>query len=401
MRFSMLFLIQLNSYTMYHFNNCNLVSFSSKSIFLIILLFTRFSIFAQTQTNSYTNGVITAVPFLTIAPDARSGAMGEVGAATSPDANSMYWNGAKLAFMEKNTISLSYSPWLRRLLPNANLAYLNYASKLDERNAVGFALRYFNAGSSELYDENIIGQGSYQPVEFSVDGSLARKFGNNFSMSLTARYIFSRLGTSSPSQNNQVKPGHAVAADVGVYYREQTQQFGKDAVFSLGVNFSNMGTKLDYSINQKYFLPANLRIGAANTWYLDGYSQFTVAIDINKLMVPTPPVRDKEGNIILGKDDNRSAVSGIFGSFNDAPGGFSEELKEISMGSGVEYCYNNQIAFRAGYFYEDPSKGNRQYITLGTGLWFKAFQLDFSYLLANQQKSPLANTLRFSLGYKF
>jgi hypothetical protein len=357
-----------------------------------------------TSTNgSNTNAIITAVPFLTISTDARSGAIGDAGVAVSPDVNSTYWNPSKLAFLEVITAtSLSYSPWLRQLLPNVDLAYLSYARKLDERNALGISLRYFNLGTSQLYDENQVSQGTYQPVEFSIDASLARKFGDSFSLGLTVRYIHSSLSNGTFAQGQQTKAGYSVAADASIYARIPTQQFGSDALFAYGIDLSNIGSKISYTdIGQKYFLPINLKIGAANTWYLDSYNEVTFTVDLNKLLVPTPPLRNNGGNIIKGNNDNVSVVSGIFGSFNDAPGGFKEELQEISYSSGIEYFYAKQFAIRVGYFYENPNKGNRQYFTVGAGFKRNDFNLDFSYLIASQQTSPLANTLRFSVGYSF
>lgn len=358
---------------------------------------------ATTTNGSTANAIPTAVPFLTVSPDSRSGAMGDAGVALSPDDNANYWNPSKLAFIENNTsLSLSYSPWLRHLLPDVNLTYLSFAKKLDERNAFGASLRYFNLGTIELFDQYQSAQGTYQPNEFSIDGSYARKFGDSFSLGLTLRYIHSSLSNGAFVEGQSIKAANAVAADVSYYYKSKGEQFGKNALFALGVDISNIGSKVGYTDGgQKYFLPTNLKIGVANTWDIDEYNQLTVALDLNKLLVPTPPIRDASGNIISGKDDNRSVISGIFGSFSDAPGGFSEEVKEISYSPAVEYWYNKQFALRAGYFYENPDKGNRQYLTLGAGLKYDSFVFDFSYLIANQDKSPLANTLRFSLGYKF
>jgi hypothetical protein len=357
-----------------------------------------------TSTNGSTvNAIPTAVPFLTVSPDSRSGAMGDAGVALTPDVNANYWNPSKLAFIEDNTsMSLSYSPWLRHLLPDVNLAYLSFAKKLDDRNAIGASLRYFNLGTIELFDQNQTAQGTYQPNEFSIDGSYARKFGDNFSLGLTLRYIHSNLSNGAFVGGTQIKAANGVSTDVSFYYKSKGEQFGKDALFAFGADISNIGTKIGYTDGgQKYFLPTNLRIGAANTWTLDEYNQLTVTLDLNKLLVPTPPIRDNNGNIIQGKNDDRSVVSGIFGSFSDAPGGFSEELKEVSLSPGIEYWYNKQFALRTGYYYENPDKGGRQYLTLGAGLKYEDFDFDFSYLIASQQESPLANTLRFSIGYKF
>ncbi|CAM3864741.1 type IX secretion system outer membrane channel protein PorV [Mucilaginibacter galii] len=357
-----------------------------------------------TNTNgSSSNGINTAVPFLTIAPDSRSGAMGDAGVALSPDVNANYWNPSKLAFIEgQDNVSLSYSPWLRNLISDVNLAYLSYARKIDDRNTVGVSLRYFNLGSIQLVDIGQNDQGTYRPNELSIDGSFARKFGRNFSLGLTLRYIHSGLTNGGMVNGQQTRAGNAVAADVSAYYRKESYQFGRDALLSFGANFSNIGTKMSYTTNgAQYFLPANMRIGAADTWYVDNSSQFTLTLDLNKLMVPTPPIRNSMGDIISGYDDNRSVPAGVFGSFADAPGGFKEELKEISYAAGAEYGYNKQFFLRLGYFYENPSKGNRQYGTLGAGFKYDIFNLDLAYLVATQEKSPLANTLRFTLSANF
>ncbi|MDB5154543.1 MAG: porV [Mucilaginibacter sp.] len=382
----------------------------ARSIFFYILFLLPSAAFSQlingsTNTNgSSSNAIPTAVPFLLISPDSRSGAMGDAGVAISPDVNANYWNPSKLAFIEGNDdVSASYSPWLRSLVPDVSLSYLAYAHKLDQRNTIGASIRYFNLGSINLTDNSQNNQGTYTPNEFSIDGSFARTFGNDFSLGLTLRYIHSNLYTGyASSSSQQTKPGNAVAADISMYYKNPIQEFGNNAVFAFGANISNIGSKISYSDNgTKYFLPTNLKIGAANTFNLDEYNQFTVTLDLNKLLVPTPPIRDSNGNIIKGKDDNVSVPAGIFGSFSDAPGGFSEELKEVNISSGVEYWYNKQFALRAGYYYENPSKGGLHYFTLGTGFKYDIFAFDFSYIAASQQNSPLANTLRFTLMANF
>lgn len=343
------------------------------------------------------------MPFLTISPDARSGAMGDAGVATPANANSTYWNPAKLAFLPDNSlVNLTYSPWLRHLVSDVNLAYLSYGQLLDDRNGIGFSLRYFNLGTIDLYDNNIVSLGTYRPNEFSIDGSYARKFGENLSLGLTLRYIQSNLFSGSSQGGEQVGPARSVATDVSLFSTQDTQQFGLDASFAFGIDISNIGTKISYyNHGPQYFLPANLKMGIANTLILDDFNKFTFALDLNKLLVPTPPIRDSNGNIIKGHDDDRSVVSGILGSFSDAPGGFKEELQEISYSTGLEYYYDEQFAVRAGYFYENPHKGNRQFLTLGFGMKLKSLDFDFSYLIARQESSPLANTLRFSIGYTF
>ncbi|MBW4890238.1 type IX secretion system outer membrane channel protein PorV [Mucilaginibacter sp. HMF5004] len=352
---------------------------------------------------SSTNAITTAVPFLTISPNARSGGMGDAGVALAPEVNDSYWNPSKLAFLEEPTsLSLSYSPWLRNLIPDINLAYLSFAKRTDERTTIGASLRYFNLGTIELFDANQNPQGTYQPNEFSIDATLARKFGNDFSLGITARYIYSGLTNGISVNSQQTNSASAVAADVSLFYRKPVQQFGNDALFAFGTNISNIGTKISYvEGGKKYFLPTNLKLGVANTMFLDSENQLTLTLDINKLLVPTPPIRDSNGNILSGSDDNKSIVSGIFGSFTDAPGGLGEELKEISYAAGAEYMYAKLFALRAGYFYENPDKGNRQYFSLGAGFKYSDFSLDFSYLVASQKSSPLANTLRFTLGYNF
>ncbi|NQX32818.1 type IX secretion system outer membrane channel protein PorV [Pedobacter boryungensis] len=374
-----------------------------------LAMFCSSELFAQvvqpgTQTNgSQSNNINTAVPFLLITPDARTGSMGEAGVATQPDANAMSINPAKLAFLDRPYgFSASYSPWLKNLVPDINLAYLSGFYKVNDRSTIGGALRYFSLGQIQLTDANQQDLGIYSPNEFSFDATYSRRFGNEFSLGTTARFIYSNLTSGQFSAGQQTKAGTAFALDVSAYYRKQTVLFGKDAIVSTGVNFSNIGTKISYvDGGDKYFLPTNMKLGGATTLIIDDYNQFTFALDFNKLMVPTQPIRDSNGTIISGKDPDRSVPAGIFGSFSDAPGGFSEELKEVSIATGVEYWYNQQFALRAGYFYEAPEKGDRRYFTVGAGLKYNIFNIDFSYLLADPQKSPLANTLRFSLLFNF
>ena len=379
-----------------------------RNILIYISLLSPSVAFSQSLGNTNTNGssssqIPTAVPFLLITPDSRSGAMGDAGVALSPDANANYWNPSKLAFIEgNNDISASYSPWLRSLVPDVSLSYVSFAHKLDDRNSFGASLCYFNLGSIDLRDANQNDQGIYTPNEFSIDGSFARKFGNDFSLGLSLRYIHSSLANGSFLSGQQVKAGNAVAADISLFYKKQIQEFGNDALFSFGTNISNIGSKISYTDNgTKYFLPTNLKLGVANTLNLDETNQLTFALDFNKLLVPTPPIRDADGNIIKGKDDDRSVPSGIFGSFSDAPGGFHEELQEVTISPGVEYWYNKAFALRAGYFYENPNKGGLHYFTLGTGFRYDIYAFDFSYIAASQQNSPLANTLRFTLMVNF
>ncbi|MFC5284445.1 type IX secretion system outer membrane channel protein PorV [Pedobacter alpinus] len=349
------------------------------------------------------NTITTAVPFLLINPDARSGAMGEVGGAISPDVNATHFNPAKLAFVkDPYGFGLSYSPWLQRLVPDINLAYLNGFYRIDDRNVLGSSLRYFSLGNIQFVDVNQVAQGEANPNELAFDVSYARTFGENFSLGTAIRYIYSNLTAGQTFSDQQTQPGTAFAADVSAFYTKDGELFGKKATNSFGLDISNIGTKMSYSDGgPRYFLPTNLRIGGSSTIHADDYNDFSFSLDLNKLLVPTDPIRDIDGTIIAGKDPNRSVPAGIFGSFSDAPGGSKEELQEVSISTGLEYWYNQQFAIRAGYFYENPNKGNRQYITLGLGLKYNIVNLDFSYILANQQTSPLANTLRFSLLFNF
>lgn len=376
---------------------------------VISLLTVCVDLFAQsvqpgTQTNgSRSSNIATAVPFLLITPDARAGGMGEAGVAVQPDANAMSMNPSKLAFLDRSYgFSVSYSPWLKSLIPDVNLTYLSGYYKLDDRNTIASSLRYFSLGEIQLTDISQQDLGVYTPNELSFDVSFARKMGESFSLGTAVRYIRSNLFSGQFSAGQQTKAGNSVAVDVSAYFKKPTRFLGKDAILSAGVNISNIGTKMSYVDGYKgYFLPTNLKIGGASTFILDDFNQFTFALDFNKLLVPTQPVYNTDGKIIAGEDPDRSVPAGIFGSFTDAPGGFKEEMQEINIAAGMEYWYNQQFALRAGYFYESPKKGDRRYFTLGAGLKYNVFNIDFAYLLASPQKSPLANTLRFSLLFNF
>lgn len=357
----------------------------------------------QETNGSERNNIVTAVPFLLIVPDARLGGMGDAGVAVQPDANAMGVNPSKLAFLDKKYgISVSYSPWLKSLIPDVSLTYLSGFYKPDEKTTLGAALRYFNLGEIQLTDINQQDLGVYSPNELAFDITYARRMSESFSLGTSLRYIYSNLTSGQFSSGQQTKAGTAVAVDVSAYFKKPTIFLGSDAILSAGLNISNIGTKVSYTNSgDGSFLPTNLKIGGASTFLIDDYNQFTFALDLNKLLVPTQPVYDVNGKIIAGRDPNRSVPAGIFGSFSDAPGGFSEEIKEVNIAAGMEYWYNQQFAFRAGYFYESPQKGNRRYATLGAGLKYNVFNIDIAYLLANAQKSPLANTLRFSLLFNF
>ena len=358
-----------------------------------------------TQSNgSQSNNIVTGVPFLLITPDARAGSMGDAGVAVQPDANSMSINPSKIAFLDKPYgFAVSYSPWLKSLVPDVNLAYLSGYYKVDDKNTIGGSLRYFSLGEIQFVDVNQQDQGIFNPNEIALDVAYARRFDEFFSLGTAVRYIYSNLASGQFSAGQETKAGTAFAVDVSGYYKKPTTLFGTRSILSAGVNISNIGTKISYAeaAGNAAFLPTNLKIGGASTFIIDDYSQFTFALDFNKLLVPTQPLYDNDGNVIAGRDPNVSVPSGIFGSFSDAPGGFKEEVKEINIGAGIEYWYNQQFAFRAGYFYESPNKGDRRYFTVGAGLKYNVFNMDFAYLLANTQTSPLANTLRFTLLFNF
>jgi len=356
--------------------------------------------------------ITTAVPFLSITPDARGGGMGDAGVATTPDANSVHWNPAKLAFIDYNVgFSLSYSPWLSRIINDMSLSYLSGYYKISQEQTVAMSLRYFDLGEIFFTDPNNVQQGRFNPKELAIDATYARKLTNNLSLGVTARFVHSNLTGNFSSSTIEAKPGNTASVDIAVYYVKEFQ----NSELSFGSNISNIGAKLSYSNEaNKDFIPINLRIGSAYKLYLDPYNSLTFALDFNKLMVPTPPVyaRDEDGVIIIdpdtnepiierGKDPNRPLLSGMFGSFTDAPDGFSEEMSEIMIAVGVEYWYNNTFAARVGYFYEDKSKGNRKYLSLGLGFRYNVFGIDFAYLVPQKQDHPLAETLRFSLLFNF
>lgn len=382
-------------------------NFSVRSVFVLCFFLTPLITLSQAtgvsaDGSNYTPGSVAAVPFLNITPDSRSGAMGEAGVAISPDVNANYWNPSKLAFLEEDdAVSASYSPWLRQLVPDISLSYLSFAHKLDDRNTIGASIKYFNYGTIQFRDANQNDLGTYSPNEFQINGSFARKFGEGLSLALTAGWVHSNLSNAffSTGTGAQASAGNALAAGVSLYSDNKLQEFGgSDASLDFGLNISNIGSKISYSSDgPKYFLPANLKIGVANTVNLDDYNQITFTVDFNKLLVPTPPILDSAGNIVKGSSTNVSVPTGIFQSFSDAPGGLSQELQEISISAGFEYWYNRLFALRAGYFYENPNNGGSHYFTMGVGFKVTDFDFDFSYLVASQQNSPLANTLRFSL----
>lgn len=359
------------------------------------------------------NVIQSAVPFLTIAPDSRAGAMGDAGVATAPDINSQHWNPAKYVFMEgQGGAALSYTPWLRRLIPDINLAYLVGYKKLDGLQAISASLRYFSLGNIVFTDIYGTAQGQFNPNEFAIDLGYSRLFSDNFSGAIVFRFIRSDLTGGKYVGDIDSKAGTAFASDVSFYYTDEIDLGANDGRLSFGTNISNMGNKISYTETQEpSFLPINWRLGGNLDIEVDDYNSFSFALDLNKLLVPTPPVlNDSTGEIEYGKDPNVSVPLGMFRSFFDAPGYeldngnrsvFREELSEITYSFGVEYWYRKQFAIRGGYFHENVNKGNRKYFSLGVGLKLNIFELDFAYLIPTYQNNPLANTLRFTLGFDF
>jgi len=369
----------------------------------IILLFLVFVSPLRAQVEDPYNVIQTVVPFLTIAPDSRAGAMGDAGVATSPDLFSMHWNPAKYAFIDGNGgFGMSYSPWLRALVPDINLAYLTGYYRVDSRQVLAASLMYSSLGEIQFTDDYGNYQRNYNPNEFSVDVAYSRLFSEHWSGGVAMRFIYSNITGGMTVGTTETKAGIAFAADASAYYTTALKLGTRDGNISAGVNFSNIGSKMSYTTDvDPDFIPMNMRLGTTFTVNLDRYNAMNISLDINKLLVPTPPVYDEERNIIDGMDPNVSVPVAIFQSFYDAPGGFSEEMKEFTQSVGVEYWYNQQFALRAGYFNEAESKGNKKYFTVGAGFRLSVFSLDFSYLVPVTQNNPLARTLRFSLGFEF
>lgn len=361
------------------------------------------------------NVITTAVPFVSIAPDARGGSMGDCGVATDADVYSMHYNPAKYVYMEDDmSVGLGYSPWLQHLVSDMHLAYLAFQKKVNDRSAIGATLRYFDCGSIHFTDANGEDMGTYEPNEWALDASYSRMLGDYLSGAVSGRFIYSNL---TQGQGDYAQAGWSVAADVAVYYKKPVEWFSNmDADFSWGASITNIGSKVSYngSSDMKDFIPTTLRGGAQLKMHLDEYNSLAITADLSKLLVPTPPIREGNtfnGEVVHGYDDNVSVVMGMIQSFYDAPGwdreghhfGVAyEELCEINEGIGIEYWYNNTFAVRGGYFNESAMKGNRKYVTLGAALKYNVFSLDVSYLVpvaARAGSSPLENTLRFNLTY--
>lgn len=384
---------------------------------VMILLFTMQSKAQVNPLGQDINAITTAVPFLSIAPDSRAGAMGDIGCATSSDGNSQSYNPAKYAF-NKNQFgfSISYSPWLRNLVNDINLAYLTGYWRITDMDAIAMSLRYFSLGNIEFMDPNGEWISTQKPNEFAIDFSYSRKLIDQLSIAITPRFIYSNLTAGQFVGGEETKAGLAGAADISLFY-EQDFKVKKlnNTTLRAGLCISNIGNKMSYSSGtlRRDFLPTNLKLGIGYEMDFDGYNKLTLNGEINKLLVPTNPIyqTDSMGHIVYneagdpviayGMNPDVSVPQGMIQSFYDAPGGFREELREVMFAVGAEYSYRDLFFFRLGFFHESQYKGNREFVSIGAGLKYTVFGFDVSYLIATRQYHPLANTLRFTLNLDF
>ena len=377
-------------------------------LFLTICAFLGFSLksFAQVDKNDIFNPVTTSVTSQSIAPDARAGGMGDVGAATDPDVTSQYWNVAKYPFtISRAGVALNFTPWLRKLVNDMNLAYLSGYYRIGDYSAVSASLRYFSLGEVQT-NYNPTQQGTamtINPYEMSVDAGYSLMLSEKFSIGTAVRFIYSDL---KADYTDDVTPGSAFAADLGAYYQDYVNIGQRECQLGLGLNISNIGSKISFGgDNNSYFIPTNLRLGASLMVPIDEYNRITIAADANKLLVPTYP-KIKEGESPTDFDArvqkeyyDVSSISGIFKSFGDAPNGVKEELQEIQWSLGAEYAYNDKFTLRAGYHHESENKGNRKYFTVGAGFKMNVFSLDAGYVISTAATNPLDQTLRFTLTF--
>ena len=381
-------------------------------ILLLLVTATTLAVKAEGDGKNEFNPIETCVTSLSIAPDARGASMGDLGAATDPDANSQFWNPSKYAFAwSQAAVSLNYTPWLRKLVNDIFLADLSGYYKIGsgDNQALSASLRYFSLGEvNTSQEEGIVGQ-TLNPYEMSFDIGYSRKLSEKFSMGVVFRYIYSALGFSDSYAGDQNTGASAFSADISGYYTTYPIIGRNECQWSWGWNISNIGTKVSYDGGENpAFLPTNLKIGTSFMFPLADYHTLAIGLDLNKLLVPAKPRRSDFADGIEGEEEyitkledwrNMSPITGIFKSFSDAPGGMKEELREITWSLGAEYAYNNQFFLRAGYYYESQYKGNRQYFGIGAGFSLNVVRLDASYMMATAQTSPLDQTLRFSLTF--
>ena len=379
--------------------NTNMKTF--KILAVSVLAFFALQTEAQEKKDLF-NPVSYAVISQTIAPDARGGGLGDVGAATDPDVNSQYWNPAKYPFnISKAGVSLNFTPWLRSLVNDMNLAYLSGYYRIGDYSSVSASLRYFNLG--EVYMSDDANAMTINPYEMSLDVAYSLMLSEKFSLAAAVRWIYSDMRFDYTEDNS---PASAFAADIAAYYQNYINIGQRECQLGIGLNISNIGSKITFSGDEySQFLPANLRLGASLMIPIDEYNRITIAADANKYLVPTIP-QQEEGEDNADYEDrvhkeysDVSSISGIFKSFGDAPGGFKEELEEINYGIGAEYVYNDKFSLRAGYHHESANKGNRKYFTVGGGFKMNVFSLDAAYVVATAKSNPLDQTLRFTLSF--
>ena len=372
---------------------------------LLPMLMISLSASAQVDKKDIFNPVYTAVTSQTIAPDARAAGLSDVGVATDPDVNSQYWNPAKYPFtISRAGVSISYTPWLRQIVNDMYMANLVGYYRIGDYSAVSTSLRYFNMGevplSSSVGSSNDM---TINPYEMSFDAAYSLMLSEKFSIAAGVRWIYSDL---TYDYSSETTPGSAFAADIAAYYQNYINIGQRECQLGVGLNISNIGSKINFgSDDNSEFIPTNMRLGAALMIPVDQFNRFTIAVDANKLLVPTRPIQkenetDEDYNVRLQKDYyDISSIGGIFKSFGDAPGGFKEELQEVSWSLGGEYIYNDKFALRAGYHHESENKGNRKYFTVGAGFKMNVFSLDAGYVIATAKNNPLDQTLRFSLSF--
>jgi hypothetical protein len=394
---------------------------SRTSVLLGLFGVTTASIFAQATTSNLSNigsaTITTSVPFLMINPSARWGSLGDIGVSTEADAASMHYNVGKLAHAPKDmSFDVSYSPWLRALVPDINLAYLGFYKKVGNRTAIGASVRYFSLGDITFTDMSGNTIGNYNPNEFSLDVGASLKLSEYWSGGISFKFIYSNLTLGQNVNGQATNPGLAGGGDIGFFFQNPDKKlFKKPVTWRFGFAINNIGSKIKYSDAQANgdFIPTNLRIGAGAQLEIDKFNSISWHVEIAKLLVPSNPIYDKDSNgyvktdaqgnpmILYGMDPNRNTFTAMFTSFGDSPYGFVGEMSEINIQTGVEYWYNKLLRVGAGFFYETPSAGNRQFFTLGAGVRYKVFGLDFSYLIPTRQRNPLENTLRFTLSFHF
>lgn len=379
---------------------------SQRILLTLLLAVVSAGVFAQDKMDMF-NPVNTSVTSQTIAPDARAAGMGDVGVATDPDVNSQYWNPAKYPFcISRAGVSLNYTPWLRQLVSDMDLAYLSGYYRIGDYSAVSASLRYFSLGEVMTNYDSTTGESSgmtINPYEMSFDVAYSLMLSEKFSIAAAVRWIYSDL---TYVYTEDTSPGSAFAADIACYYNNYINIGARECQLGIGLNISNIGSKITFGgDDNSEFIPTNMRLGVALMVPIDEYNRFTIAADANKLLVPTYP-KQEEGESTeayqqrVQKDYyDVSSISGIFKSFGDAPGGFKEELQEVNWSVGAEYVYNDKFTLRAGYHHESENKGNRKYFTVGAGFRMSAFSLDCGYVIATAKSNPLDQTLRFTLGF--